>query len=141
MFFPESRVRVYLYGQAVDMRKSFDGLAAAMASLLGQTPTSGHYFVFVSRRRKLLTILCWEGDGYAIWSKRLEQGQFNLPKNVNGNPVISIRNLHILIDGIKPARFYKRYSQGHNKKDEKNIEKDDFFRPRSLHSLKLNLHY
>jgi transposase len=36
------------------MRKSFDGLAAATASLLGQTPTSGHYFVFVSRRRKLL---------------------------------------------------------------------------------------
>lgn len=26
MFFPEIRFRVYLYGQAVDVRKSFDGL-------------------------------------------------------------------------------------------------------------------
>jgi len=136
-----STARIHLCCQPVDMRKSFDGLAAVVASHLGQTPTSGHYFVFVSRRRKLLKILCWEGDGYAIWSKRLEQGQFNLPKNVNGNPVISIRDLHMLIDGIKPARFYKRYSQIHNKKVEKNIEKDDFFQPDNLHYLKLNLHY
>ena len=90
-----STARIHLCCQPVDMRKSFDGLAAAVASLLGQAPASGHYFVFVSRRRKLHKILCWEGDGYAIWSKRLERGQFNLPKNVYGNPVISIRDLHI----------------------------------------------
>jgi transposase len=111
-----STARIYLCCQPIDMRKSFDGLAAATASLLGQTPTSGHYFVFVSRRRKLLKILCWEGDGYAIWSKRLEQGQFNLPKNVAEKTTINIRDLHILIDGIKPAGFFKRYWQNQIKK-------------------------
>jgi len=39
-----STARIHLCCQPVDMRKSFDGLAAAVASLLGQTPTSGHYF-------------------------------------------------------------------------------------------------
>ncbi len=28
MFFPEARVRVYLYGRPVDARKSYDGLYA-----------------------------------------------------------------------------------------------------------------
>ena len=28
MFFPEGRIRVHLYGQPCDMRKSFDGLQA-----------------------------------------------------------------------------------------------------------------
>jgi transposase len=118
-----STARIYLCCQPIDMRKSFDGLAAAAASLLGQAPTSGHYFVFVSRRRKLLKILCWEGDGYAIWSKRLEQGQFNLPKNIDGKPVIDIRDLHMLIDGIKPAGFFKRYDKNKDRNIEKNGKK------------------
>ena len=28
MFFPEGHIRVWLYGEPVDMRKSFDGLYA-----------------------------------------------------------------------------------------------------------------
>ena len=45
MFFPESRVRVFVHGQAVDMRKSFDGLAAAGASALGGSATRPAWIV------------------------------------------------------------------------------------------------
>ena len=106
-----STARIYFCRQPIDMRKSFDGLAAVTAGLLGQTPASGHYFVFMGRRRQLLKILCWEGDGYAIWSKRLEQGQFNLPRTAAGKLTIDLRDLHMLLDGIKPAGFFKRYSR------------------------------
>ena len=41
MFFPEGQVRVHLYGQPVDMRKSFDGLYALTRQGLGQDPLSG----------------------------------------------------------------------------------------------------
>jgi len=102
--------RIYICHQPQDMRKSFDGLAAATVSLLGQAPASGHYFVFISRRRKLIKILSWEGDGYAIWSKRLEQGQFNLPKTAIGKATLDRRDLLMLLEGIKPAGFFKRYS-------------------------------
>ena len=50
MFFPEARVRVFLHGQPVDMRKSFDGLIALTRRALGQDPLSGHVYVYVNRR-------------------------------------------------------------------------------------------
>ena len=43
---------------------------------LGENPTSGHWFVFINRRRTQIKLLAFEGDGYCVWSKRLEQGQF-----------------------------------------------------------------
>jgi transposase len=106
-----ARCKIYVCRQPVDMRKSFDGLAAATLSYFGQQPDSGHYFVFISRRLKIVKILSWEGDGYAIWSKRLEQGQFNLPKNSGGDLLITRRELNMLLDGVKPGGFYKRYAK------------------------------
>jgi hypothetical protein len=46
MFFPESRVRVFLYGQPADMRKSFDGLYALARQGFDADPLAGHLFVF-----------------------------------------------------------------------------------------------
>ena len=51
MFFPEGQVRVHLYGQPVDMRKSFTGLYALARHGLQQDPLSGHLFAFINRRQ------------------------------------------------------------------------------------------
>ena len=58
------------------MRRSFDGLSAMVKNHLGENPTSGHWYVFINRRRTQIKLLAFEGDGYCVWSKRLEQGQF-----------------------------------------------------------------
>ena len=55
MFFPEGNIRVYLYGEPVDMRKSFDGLYALVRNGLRQDPLSGHLFAFVNRRANRAT--------------------------------------------------------------------------------------
>lgn len=68
--------RLWLCTRATDMRCSFDGLAALVRGHLGHDPLSGHGFVFINRRRTLLKLLYFDGDGYCVWSKRLEQGQF-----------------------------------------------------------------
>ena len=57
------------------MRRSFDGLSAMVRNHLGENPTSGHWFVFINRRRTQMKLLAFEGDGYCVWSKRLEQGR------------------------------------------------------------------
>ena len=45
----------------------------------GGRPDSGHWFVFINRRRTQLRVLAFEEGGYCIWAKRLEQGQFAFP--------------------------------------------------------------
>ncbi len=44
MFFPEAQVRVWLYNQPTDMRKSYDGLSALVKTKLEEDPLSGQLF-------------------------------------------------------------------------------------------------
>jgi transposase len=44
-------VRIYVAAEAVDLRRGFDGLAAATRSVIKQDPLSGHLFVFLNRRK------------------------------------------------------------------------------------------
>ena len=67
---------ILLYDQAVDMRKSFEGLSALVEAAFPGKLLTGSLFLFLNRRRNLIKILAWEGDGFAIWYKRLEQGTF-----------------------------------------------------------------
>jgi Putative transposase/IS66 Orf2 like protein len=46
MFFPEGRIRVHLYGQPCDMRKSFDGLSALVRNALGLFALDGRGVTF-----------------------------------------------------------------------------------------------
>ena len=74
-------VRVFLCLVPVDMRRSFDGLAAMAEHVVGEDPLSGHLFVFRGRRGDRLKILFWDKDGYALWYKRLEAGVFRFPQS------------------------------------------------------------
>jgi transposase len=38
MFFPEGQLRVYLYGEPTDMRRSFNGLSAMVRQKLSADP-------------------------------------------------------------------------------------------------------
>jgi len=72
-------VRVYLCLTPCDMRKSFDGLHALVREHLELDALAGHLFVFASRRRDRVKILYWDRDGFALWSKRLEEGTYAMP--------------------------------------------------------------
>lgn len=71
-------VRIYVAAEAVDLRRGFDGLAAAVRGIIRQDPLSGHVFAFLNRRRNRIKLLVWDRTGYLLLYKRLEQGTFRL---------------------------------------------------------------
>lgn len=104
--------RIWLCARPTDMRRSFDGLSAMVRNELGGDPAGGHWFAFVNRRGTMLKILAFDGDGYWIWSKRLEAGRFASPGDAGfGKVPLSRTALLALIEGtdIEVRRQRKRY--------------------------------
>jgi transposase len=71
-----ARVPVYAYGRPVDMRKSFESLAALVRAVPGHDPLSGALYLFTNRRRGAAKVLSFDGSGLCIYHKRLERGRF-----------------------------------------------------------------
>ncbi len=109
MFFPEARVRVYLYGQPVDMRKSFDGLYAIARSAFTTDPTAGDLYVFVNRSGAQIRVLYFDRSGWCVWAKRLEAGRFVGNWSAVRTHEIDCTALKLLLEGIEPRRYLKRY--------------------------------
>jgi transposase len=102
MLMPPPSVRVFVASVPVDLRRSFDSLAACTEQLLQQDPLSGHLFVFRNRPGDRVKILYWDRTGYCLWYKRLEKGTFRLPSGPGGVE-ISAAELVLLLEGIDLA--------------------------------------
>jgi len=100
-------VRVFLCATPLDLRKSFDGLAAAARELLVQDPLSGHLFVFLNRRANRVKILLWDRNGFWLMCKRLEQGRFHAPVR-EGQAEIEAAELSLMLEGIDLAGAKRR---------------------------------
>jgi len=109
MFFPEGQIRVHLYGEPTDMRKSFDGLQALTKHGLGADPLSGALYVFINRRATQMRVLYFDRSGFCIWAKRLEAGRFISDWRAVRTREMDWTGLKLLLEGIEPARQRKRY--------------------------------
>jgi transposase len=105
--------RIWMASEATDMRCGFD--AEHVRAVIGESPQSGHLFVFRSRRGDRLKILVWDRDGFVLWYKRLELGVFKLPRVEQGARSVELRasELAMILDGIdvsklKRVRRYER---------------------------------
>jgi transposase len=73
------RVQVYAFGEAVDMRKSFDTLSMIVREHIRQDVLDGALYVFVGKDRRRAKVLYWDGTGICVLAKRLEKGRFAAP--------------------------------------------------------------
>lgn len=113
MLFPEAQVRIWLYTQPADMRKSYNGLCALVKQQLQDDPLSGQLFVFINRKRTQMKVLYFDCSGYCIWGKRLEQGHFHFRSTPEGKRSLSWTDLKLIVEGIdtESIRQFKRYKK------------------------------
>lgn len=109
MFFPEQQVRVFLYGEPVDMRRSYDGLYALARHGMRQDPLSGHLFAFINRRATQIKVLYFDRSGWCVWAKRLEQGRLLSDWSRMTTREIDLTQLKLLLEGIEVKRVRHRY--------------------------------
>lgn len=93
-------VRVFLCTQPTDLRKGFDGLSGLVESVFQGDVLSGHWFVFLNRRRDRVKILAWDHDGLSMFYKRLERGCYQLPRATESGMELDAVELSMLLSGI-----------------------------------------
>ena len=87
------------------MRRSFDGLCAAVTEVLQANPLEGHLFLFRGKRSDRVKALIWDRNGLAIWYKRLERGKYKWPSREAASIEISEQELSLLLDGVDFTRI------------------------------------
>lgn len=103
-------MKVFLAVAPTDMRKNHDGLAALVEHVLEADPLSGHLFVFRNKRADRVKLLFWDGDGFAIFYKRLEKGTYRFPGAAEGTTKLAVTSaeLAMLLDGVDLASVRRR---------------------------------
>jgi len=95
------------------MRRGIDSLSGIVRAEMNRDPMSGEIFIFLCRRRRQIKLLLFEGDGYALYLKRLERGTFEFPqKEPSGQAILtSSDELNWILKGIQleSIRHRKRY--------------------------------
>lgn len=109
MFFPEGRVRIFVYGEPVNMRLSYDGLYAKVRHAMGQDPTSGHLFAFINRRATQIKVFYWDRSGFCVWSKRLESGRLISDWDSVRTREMDWTQLKMLLEGVEIKGLKKRF--------------------------------
>lgn len=106
--------RYFMHCKSTDMRKGFNGLCGLVRNEFKENPLSGDVFIFVNRPRNRIKLLHWQGDGFAIYYKRLEKGTYELPEATSDTVSIEIgmQQLMLILEGISllSVRKRKRYT-------------------------------
>jgi transposase len=115
--------RYFMYGKRADMRKGFNGLCGLVRNEFLQNPLSGDVFIFINRPRNRIKLLHWQGDGFAIYYKRLEKGTYEMPEINAASASIEIdaQQLLLILEGISLLSVKKRRRYEHHFVDKKSI--------------------
>lgn len=114
LFFSE-RLRYFVYRGPCDMRKGFDSLSGLVRNEYKMDPLAGEVYIFFSRGLNKIKVLHFQGDGFAIFSKRLEKGTFEMPKTNVADTAIEISSdqLQFILQGIVLSSVKKRMRYEH----------------------------
>ena len=93
--------KIYIAVGYTDMRRSIDGLAAMVQQVFHLDPCDRNLYLFCGRRADRIKGLFWDGDGYLLLYKRLENnGRFQWPRHESEAEQITEQQLRWLLEGL-----------------------------------------
>ena len=92
--------RVLLLAGYTDLCRGIDGLAAIVQQQFELDPFTNTLFPFCSRRRDRIKALYWEGDGFLLLYKRLQDGRYQWPRTEQEVREMSQEQFEWLMSGL-----------------------------------------
>ena len=101
MLTPDGSTQIYLCASHTDMRKGASSLALLASSLCDEGVCSGAMYIFRGKSANKIKILWYDGQGFCLFYKCFDCGQFIWPKAYyNGVIGITRAQLSMLIEGV-----------------------------------------
>lgn len=109
-----ANLRYFLCCNPTDMRNGFDGLTGLVRNHLKKDPISGDVFIFINKTRTHIKLLYWDGDGFALFYKRLERGRYVFTPGCAPSKQMKREELLMLLEGLSFDKMSKtkRYKMG-----------------------------
>ena len=93
--------KVYLACGFTDLRMGIDGLSAIVQQQFSLDPFNRNLYLFCGRRKDRIKGLLWEGDGFLLLYKRLDNGRFQWPRNETEALLLTPQQTRWLLEGLK----------------------------------------
>lgn len=91
---------IYLACGKTDMRKSINGLSAIIQHNFKLNPYRKDIFIFCGGKADRIKALLWDGNGFLLLYKRLDNGRFKWPRTQKEVMNISEQQLRWLLEGL-----------------------------------------
>ncbi len=91
---------IYIACGYTDMRKSIDGLAAIVQVQFKLNPFERNLYLFCGKRRDRMKALLWDGDGFILIYKRLDNGHFRWPRTSEEVRQLTRQQYRWLLEGL-----------------------------------------
>ena len=102
---------VFVVCGKTDLRKGIDGLASLIQHTYDLEVYQDAVFLFCGNRSDRFKVLYWDGDGFALFYKRLERGRYASTSHGEVSKQMSREELMMLLEGLsfKDMNRKKRY--------------------------------
>lgn len=99
MFLDRRGLRVFIYGEAIDMRCGFERLHSYCVNQMNALMDQGHVYVFFGTNRRRMKVLVYDGTGLVLIAKRMERGRFMSLEDLMGRCEITQEELKLILHG------------------------------------------
>ncbi|WP_143464131.1 IS66 family insertion sequence element accessory protein TnpB, partial [Levilactobacillus enshiensis] len=91
--------QVFIVCGKTDLRRGIDGLADIVQEQFELDPYNRALYLFCGTKKDRFKALYWDGDGFLLLYKRLENGRLQWPTNQNAVRKLNLKQLNRLLSG------------------------------------------